>query len=181
MGTFRVAVGCIRLWANYHPLSVETPARYHLPSVLILRGKNDAGVHARPRAETATQARMGYYPGATIAYPIAKHPHLPTSHPITPHLPREDTPLMRPHLPDERNELSRSAVRAWDALARRGALANWYCFSPSRLAPELGISRSTMFAALRELTARGYLERGRAGRLSRVRCRMPAETARGAL
>lgn len=75
--------------------------------------------------------------------------------------------------PEENNDVSRAAVRLWYALAHRGALANWLAFSPSRLAPEIDMSRSAIFAALRELTMRGYIERGRAGRLSRAHCVTP--------
>src|SRR5690348_6263389 len=81
----------------------------------------------------------------------------------------------RPRLlyPEESNELSPAAVRGWYALAHRGALATWLDFSPTWLAPEIEMSRSGIFAALRELAMKGYIERGRAGRLSRAHCVTP--------
>jgi DNA-binding MarR family transcriptional regulator len=79
--------------------------------------------------------------------------------------------------PEEDNGLTRAAVRLWYALAHRGALANWLDFSPTRLAPEIDMSRAGIFAALRELTMKGYIERGRIGRLSRAHCVTP--TRRG--
>lgn len=79
----------------------------------------------------------------------------------------------RPLYPEEDSALSSSARRVWYALAHRGALANWLDFSPTWLAPEIDMSRSSMFAALRELTMRGYIERGRRGRLTSAHCVTP--------
>lgn len=79
----------------------------------------------------------------------------------------------RPRYPEEDSALSSSARRVWYALAHRGALANWLDFSPTWLAPEIEMSRSAIFAALRELTMKGYIERGRAGRLTRAHCVTP--------
>lgn len=79
----------------------------------------------------------------------------------------------RPLYPEEDSALSSSARRVWYALAHRGALARWLDFSPTWLAPEIEMSRSSMFAALRELTMRGYIERGRRGRLTSAHCVTP--------
>lgn len=80
-------------------------------------------------------------------------------------------------LPEEDNGLSRAAVRVWYALAHRGALANWLDFSPTHLAPEIDVSRSAIFAALKELAMRGFIERGRAGRLTSAHCKAPTPHA----
>ena len=75
--------------------------------------------------------------------------------------------------PEEDNDISRAAVRLWYALAHRGALASALAFSPSRLAPEIDMSRSAMFGALRELAMKHYIERGKVGRLTSARCVTP--------
>ena len=79
----------------------------------------------------------------------------------------------RPVYPEEDSALSSSARRVWYALAHRGALASWLDFSPTWLAPEIEMSRSSMFAALRELTMTGYIERSRRGRLTSAHCVTP--------
>ena len=76
-------------------------------------------------------------------------------------------------LPEEDSGLSRAAIRVWYALAHRGALRERLEFSPSRLAPEIEMGRATIFAALRELTVRQFIERGRLGRLTTARCVTP--------
>ena len=75
--------------------------------------------------------------------------------------------------PEEDSALSGAAVRLWYALAHRGALAGPLVFSPSRLAPEIEMSRAGIFAALRELTMKHYIERARSGRLTSARCVTP--------
>lgn len=75
--------------------------------------------------------------------------------------------------PEEDSSLTSGARRVWYALIHRGALANWLDFSPTWLAPEIEMSRSAVFAALRELTMKGYIERGRRGRLTSAHCVTP--------
>ncbi len=76
----------------------------------------------------------------------------------------------RRHAPEADDALPRSALRVWIKLACLGALAGWIVFSPTWLAPELNMSRSAIFDGLRALADRGYIERGRAGRLTSARC-----------
>lgn len=78
-----------------------------------------------------------------------------------------------PQLPEENNSLTRAALRVWYALAHRGALGNWLDFSPSRLAAEIDMCRSAMFSALKELKEKGFILRGKIGRLTRARCVTP--------
>ena len=82
-------------------------------------------------------------------------------------------------MPEEVNGLTRAALRVWYALAHRGALASWLEFSPSRLAAEIEMCRSIMFAALKELAMKGFILRDRIGRLTKARCVTPDTRARG--
>ena len=91
----------------------------------------------------------------------------------TPGYSRSRSASPRPLYPEEDSALSSSARRVWYALAHRGALAHWLDFSPTWLAPEIEMSRSAMFAALRELKMSGYIERGRRGRLTSAHCVTP--------
>lgn len=87
----------------------------------------------------------------------------------TPVFSRRPPPLSTPKLDAT---LSRGALRVYLTLADERIHADpdgWIVFSPTRLAAESCIARAMMFRGLKELAARGHIERGRRGRFTSVR------------